>query len=395
VNDELSGGPGGRWPRWVRVAGALAVAAVVAVGGWRAGNARPTPVPEPTDTALPAPSLAVPVPLPTDFGALPAADRTGVRLLVGAQGLTEVDLDSGARRPVSGVPASSSGYRLDRADGGAVIVSVRPACRGCAHGTYVVPAGSVAAARLPGYDAAAPAAEPGLLWASRAAAGPGQPGLLRQVDLAGRPRGPDYRLPADRVVLRGTVAGLLTVRCCDTVELWEPRSGRRLRALQQVIAASATRLAWVPDGCVFDCTVTVTDLLGPRDLRYPLHSGGLGLCATFFANGIGQCASFSADGASLAVIAHRNTGRAGDPPARMVYLLTGGRITGVGARVGATLPDIGLALGWVGRRLMLATAGQGGRVRPPSLLLATTTVDRPELRVVAVPGLAGRAVVVR
>ena len=379
---------------WARAAGAVAVLALVAVGGWQAGHAKPTPVP--TDTAVPEPSLAVPVPQPTDFGALPPAEPTGVRLLVATQGgLTEVDLDTGQRRPVTGVPPTGSGYRLDRTDGGAVIVQFRPACAGCVHGPYLVPAGSLAAVRLPGYDGAAPAAEPGVLWAYRTGAGPGHPGLVQQVDLAGRPRGPAYPLPPGRVVLRGTVAGLLTVRCCDTVELWEPRTGRRLRALQQVIAASATQLAWVPDRCAFDCAVTVTDLPGSRERRYPLHAAGLGVCAAFFANGIGQCAAFSADGTSLAVIAHRDPGGAGGPPGRAVYLLTGGEVTSVGARVGAVLPDIGLALGWVGWRLVLATSGPATRVRAPPLLLATTTVDRPELRVIAEPGLVGRAVVVR
>ena len=59
------------------------------------------------------------------------------------------------------------------------------------------------------------------------------------------------------------------------------------------------------------------------------------------------------------------------------------------------LPDISLALGWSGRRLVLATAGPSTRVRQPPLLLATATLDRPELRVIEAPGLAGRAVVVR
>src|SRR5205823_6410428 len=231
----------------------------------------------------------VPVPLPTDFSALPPAGPTGVRLMVAAQGITEVDLDTGVRRPVTGVPASGSGYRLDRTDGGAVIVQFPPACRGCAHSPYLVPAGSLAAVHLPGYDGA---------------------------------------------------------------------------------AAAADRLAWVPDECTFDCTVTVTDLPGGPDRRYELHAAGLGVCATFFPTGFGQCAAFSPDGASLAVIAHRDVAGAGGLPARVAYLLTGGAVTRIGIRSGVMLPDISLALGWSGRRLVLATAGPSTRVRQPPLLLA-------------------------
>jgi hypothetical protein len=397
VSEELAGGPAGRSSRWPRVAGGVALAALVGLGGWQAshtGRDRPPPTAAPTDTGFPQPTLAGPAPLPTDFTALPPAGRTGVRLIVAVQDLTEVDLDSGARRPVAGIPAAGTGYRLERDEQGTVLVQAAQSCPGCPHVAYLLPAGSLTAVRLPGFDGVAPAAQSGRLWAYRVAV-PDRPGIVQMVDLAGRPQGPAYPLPADRAVLRGTVAGLLTVRCCDSVELWDPRTDRRLRGFQRVIAAAADRLAWVPDACTFDCAVMVSDLSGGPEHHYRLHAAGLGVCATFFPTGFGRCAAFSPDGATLAIIAHRDVAGAGGLPARDVYLLRGGAVTRVRIRPGVVLPDISLALGWSGRRLVLATAGPGTRVRAPALLLATATLDEPELQVIQAPGLAGRAVEVR
>ena len=94
------------------------------------------------------------------------------------------------------------------------------------------------------------------------------------------------------------------------------------------------------------------------------------------------------------MIAHRDVAGAGGLPARVVYLLRDGAVTSVSTRAGVVLPDISLALGWSGRRVVLATAGPGTRVRQPPLLLATATMDRPELQMIEAPGLAGGSAVV-
>ncbi len=41
MTEQLAGGPAGRWPRWARAAGTIAVV-VVGVRGRQAGHAKPT-----------------------------------------------------------------------------------------------------------------------------------------------------------------------------------------------------------------------------------------------------------------------------------------------------------------------------------------------------------------
>ena len=375
--------------RWTGTAAVLAVAALVAAGGWQASRAKPSP----TRSASPPPHPG-PIRPPADFARLPPAGPTGIRLLVAGQRVTELDLDSGVARRVTGIPGSTLGYTLRRTDGGAVIVQPLRGCPVCTGTPYLVPAGSLAATRLDGYDTVVPAAEPGMLWGYRPAGADGRAGTVRQIDYAGRPHGPAYPLPAGRRVERGTTAGLLTLPCCDaTFELWDPRADRVVRPLGVVLAASATRVAWADRSCVLDCPVRLTDLATGADRVIPVHGDGLARLEIQTEDRSVVGGAFSPDGSVLAVAVPRRPTAGSTGPTQDVVLLTAAGSTPVASSTMAA--DVSPAMMWVGARLVLALSRAASSVEQPMLSLATATLAEPELRRIPAAGLLGYAVVGR
>jgi hypothetical protein len=370
MDDDLAGGAGRAVPRWLRGVGGLALAGLVALGGWQGRHATPTrPPPVVGDQAAPTDP-------PVDFRALPAGGHTGLRLLVGGHTVTELDVDSGAARQVAGIPAATLGYRLTLADGGVVIAQEEPDCPDCRPPAYVLGGPGPGVPRLDGYDGVAPAARPDRLWTYRLPPGQDRAGSVRLVDLAGRPVGPAYRLPAGLSVRRGTVAGLLVARCCGpNYALWDPATGRTLRTFGQVLAASATRLAWVELACVLDCPVVVADLApGGTDLRVAVHGDGLSRFEPP-GDGVVQGGAFSPDGRTLALLVPHRASRGSTGPTQEVYLVTDRLIVQVGASTVAA--GIMPVLMWAGSRLVVAVPGDGAG--SPRLSVATATVGRPEL----------------
>jgi hypothetical protein len=379
MTEDLAGADGRPAPRWVRTLGGVALAALVVVGALQAQHARPSPVRHPQTG---------PTDPPVDFGALQASGRTGLRLLVGGHTVTELDVDGRGSRQVPGVPAVTGGYRLTRADAG-VLAQAQPDCPGCHPPAYLLTGSGPRVVRIDGYDGVVPADRPDRLWAYRLAPRQDRTGVVRQLDLSGRPLGREYPLPAGLVVQRGTVAGLIVVQCCGpNFALWDPATGRTLRQLGAVLAVTSTRVAWAVPACVLDCPVWLTDLAAGTDRKVDVHADGLGRIQLETGDQSVEGAAFSPDGGTLALLVpHRPTGHSSGPTQEL-FLLTRDRILRVGASTVAA--EVIPAMMWTGSRLLLTILREGS---PARLSLATATLDRPEL--LGIGTLTGVAAVIR
>jgi hypothetical protein len=341
----------------MRGGGAVAVAGVlvlVALGGWQASHARPTPRAVPTPQARPTPPD---LPPPVGFGAPRLVGHTGLRLLIGADQLGEYEVDSDRTRPVGGVPGPATG--LFAVEGGTVVTGAGPLCRACV--LYVVPDGSRAARPLGRYDGAVPAALPGLIWAYRTGTAT-TPGIVRLLDLAGQARGPVYRLPVTRVPVRGTVAGLLLHRVdvgYTEVSLWDPPSDQLSPVYGDILAVSANSIVFGPTGCVDPC------LLGWKDLRTN-HYQQVPI------PGLPVAAAFDPSGQVLAVAAALLDHDAN--PVTTLYLARTDRIQEVSD---STVHSNHLALCWSKTRLVAALTPADDADGP--LYLATATLAAPRL----------------
>lgn len=383
MTEDLAGGGGRPAPRWVRTLAGVVLAAVVVLGAVQAQHATPSQV-RPPDRDSGGPTDP-----PVDFGALPAGARTGLRLVVGGHTVTELDLDGGTSRQVNGVPAVTRGYRLTRTDGGAIIAQAQPGCPACGSPVYVMTGGGPRVVRVDGYDAVVPAARPDRLWGYRLAPRQDRTGTVRELDLSGAPTGRAYPLPAGLSVQRGTVAGLLVVQCCGpNFALWNPATGRTLRQLGAVLAATADRVAWAVPACVLDCPVWLTDLATGVDRKVEVHADGLSRIQIESGSQSVEGGAFSPDGGTLALLVPHRPSGGSTGPTQEVYLLTRDRVIRVvDSTVAAEIiPD----MMWSGSRLVL-TILRGGAT--PRLSIATATLDRPEL--LRAGTLTGIAAVVR
>ena len=118
--------------------------------------------------------------------------------------------------------------------------------------------------------------------------------MAREVSIAGRPLGPQLRLPAGYLIEQGTDRGLLLAPVAPQPgtmadKLWDPAAPQPSRTFAGVIAASATQIAWAPP-CVARCRVQVLNLATGRQVSVELPE------ASSVAN-----AAFSPDGSLLAL----------------------------------------------------------------------------------------------
>ena len=119
-------------------------------------------------------------------------------------------------------------------------------------------------------------------------------GMAREVSIAGRPLGPQLRLPAGYLIEQGTDRGLLLAPVTPrpgtmAYKLWDPAAPQAAAPLTAVIAASTTQIAWAPP-CAARCRVQVLNLATGRQVSVELPE------ASSVAN-----AAFSPDGSFLAV----------------------------------------------------------------------------------------------
>ena len=208
---------------------------------------------------------------------------------------------TGQAVPIGGLPPQGSGYQFTRTAGGWAVQAgsgqvLCGACAGPPHAVYFLADRGRSATRVGLADAVAPGTA-GALWltsypqdADLATAA----GVAREVSTAGRPLGPQFRLPAGYLIERGTGRGLLLAPVPERAgtvadKLWDPAAPQASRTLDGVIAASATQLAWAPS-CVARCHMQVLDLVTGRQVSVALPA------ASSVAN-----AAFSPDGSFLVV----------------------------------------------------------------------------------------------
>jgi hypothetical protein len=236
---------------------------------------------------------------------------------------------TGQVAPIGGLPAQPSGYQFIRATGGWAVQAApgtQAVCGSCAgaRAVYFLPDHGQSVTQAGRADVVAPGTA-GALWLTSYPPGADPrtaAGTAREVSIAGRPLGPQLRLPAGYLIEQGTDRGLLlapvTQRPGATADtLWDPAAPRSGRTLTGVIAASATQIAWAPP-CVARCRLQVLNLATGRQVSAELPE------ASTLAN-----AAFSPDGRFLAVqVGFSDDSSAG---ARAVQLelesMTSGRLT--------------------------------------------------------------------
>lgn len=240
---------------------------------------------------------------------------------------------------IGGLPRAQSAYEFVRVGGGwAVLASgaATPVCVGCGPRPFPVYflADHAGSATLVGMaDRVAPAAESGAVWLTSypASAGPfdADPapaiGFAQEVSARGKSLGPRIRLPTGYVIDQGTVRGLLlvpTVPGSDALalvyRLWNPATGQVSQRFGDLVAASASRIAWT-SGCELRCVVQVLDLATGRKARIVLPAGSSATRG-----------SFSPDGRMLALELSLSFGDGGDGGAIAMQLavasVPGGRL---------------------------------------------------------------------
>jgi hypothetical protein len=300
----------GPWPRRVAVAVVLVVVAVVIVQHLprsRHGTARPaqaavtaTPVPLAVSGAVSGASgvAAEPDGITGQTSSWPG----GLRLPATGDRPVWVWPATGRVAPIGGLPRQSAGYQFVRATGGWAVQAgpaAQASCGSCAgprRAVYFLADNAQAVTQVGLADAVAPGAA-GALWLTSyppAAEPRTATGMAREVSITGRPLGPQLRLPAGYLIEQGTDRGLLLAPVAqdsgtmpDT--LWAPAPSQPSRAFAEVIAASATEIAWAPP-CVARCRVQVLNLTTGRQLSVELPA------ASSVAN-----AAFSPDGSLLAL----------------------------------------------------------------------------------------------
>jgi hypothetical protein len=290
------------------------IAAVVAVvGGGVVYLSRPHG--RPASSA--APSASATPPTPATLSPEPVASPGFIRLPVGPNGITgqtaawedslRVPVAStqpawfwpatGRSETIGGLPADDSGYQFTRVGGGWAVQADGTSCGG---GDCATPPGPVwflgngAQSAIPvgTADLVAPAAGTDALWLTSylpAANNATGVGLAREVSPAGAQLAPSVRLPTGSVIDQATDRGLLLISPSRQTgkwvyTLWNPASREPILAFHDVIAASATDVAWT-SGCAPTCHVHVLDLVTGRETEVGLPAGGSAADGSFSPSG--------------------------------------------------------------------------------------------------------------
>ncbi len=316
--DILSQGGGresGPWPRRVV---AILLVALIAVAIVHYLPRSPHGTPPPTQAAATVPPLPASLPLAESGDAGVAAEPEGIsghtsawpgglRLPVTGPQPAWYFPATGQTVTIGGLPSEPFGYQFIRGTGGWVVQAdpgTQAACGGCAGSPRAVYFLADAASSVTWVGQANDVAPgiAGALWLTSypADADPDTAaGLARDVSTAGRPLGPQLRLPAGYLIQQGTDRGLLLAPVVQQQgmtadKLWDPAasgasSWAASRTFASVIAASPTHIAWAPL-CVTRCQVKLLDLDTGRQVSVELPP----------ASSVSR-ASFSPDGALMAI----------------------------------------------------------------------------------------------
>jgi hypothetical protein len=309
VPDILSQGGGrelGPWPRRAMAAAVLVLVAV-AIVHYLPRSRHPA-----ATQAQAHPTATAPTPPPAVSGAFSgdtavAAEPDGItghvsswpgdlRLLAAGQRPAWYWPATSRVEPIEGLPPQRSGYQFTRVPGGWAVQAALAAQGGPPRAVYFLADAGRSVDQVGLAAAVAPGAG-GTLWLTSYPPGadPGTAaGTAREVTVAGRQLGPSLTVPVGYVIVQGTTNGLLLApvdQQSGTMndKLWDPAAPRSARAFAEVIAVSATRVAWaVP--CTARCRVQVLDLATGRQVTAELPA------ASSVSN-----ASFSPDGKFLAL----------------------------------------------------------------------------------------------
>ena len=308
--DVLSQGGGrepGPWPRRVVAIVVLVLAGVVIVQHLprsHDGTARPTRAiasvtAAASGAAVPTAGLAV---VPDGIAGSALSWPGDLRLPAAGQRPAWFSPGTGQVVPISGLPPQLAGYQFIRAAGGWAVQAspdVRAGCSACAgprRTVYFLADRAPSVSQVGLADAVAPGAADTLWLTSYPPdADPSTAaGIAREVSTAGRPLGPQLRLPAGYRIEQATDRGLLLAPAAPrpgatAYLLWNPATSQTSRTFEAVIAASATQIAWAPP-CAARCRVLVLNLATGRQVTAELPQGRS--VAT---------AAFSPDGGFLAV----------------------------------------------------------------------------------------------
>jgi hypothetical protein len=339
VPDILSQGgdrESGPWPRRV---GAAAVLVLVAVTIAHFLPRSPHGTARPARTAVTVTPPPLPPAVSGDVGVAAEPDGItgqtvswpgGLRLPAAGERPGWFWPATGHAVPIGGLPRQRSGYQFIRAAGGWAVqaaLDAQAACGSCAgprRTVYFLADLGRSVTRAGLADAVAPGTA-GVLWLTSypPAADPRTAaGMARKVSTAGRPLGPQLRLPAGYLIEQGTDRGLLLAPLAQgpgtmADMLWDPAAPQPSRTFDGVIAASATQIAWAPP-CVERCRVQVLNLATGRQVAVELPQ------ASSVAN-----AAFSPDGSFLAVqVSFSNDAADGERAVQLeVASMASGRLT--------------------------------------------------------------------
>jgi hypothetical protein len=343
VPDILSQGGGresGPWPRRVAAAAVLVLVAVTIVHYLpRSRHEAARPVRAAATVTPPPPAVSGAV--SGDAGVVEEPDGItgqifswpgGLRLPATGQRPSWFWPATGQVAPIGGLPLQRSGYRFIRAAGGWAVQAgpgaqtVCGTCAGLRGDVYFLADQGQSATRAGLADAVAPGTA-GTLWLTSYSPGadPGTAaGMAREVSIAGRPLGPQLRLPAGYLIEQGTERGLLLAPVAQRTgtmadKLWDPAAPQASRTFDGVLATSATQIACAPP-CVARCRVQVLNLATGRQVSAALPQ------ASSVAN-----AAFSPGGGSLVLQVNFSDDASGGARAVQLELvsLASGRLTAV------------------------------------------------------------------
>jgi hypothetical protein len=338
-------GPTRPWPRRLAAAAVLVLVAVVIILNLprhRPGPAHPRAAARTAGSSGSAASISAAVPGALAYGPDGITGPTvpwdrSVRLPVSGQQPAWLSPATGRVSPIAGLPRDGAGYQFLRIAGGWAVQAGsgaqgaqrgRAGCGTCAGRplpVYFLAAAARSATLVGTADQVAPGTTAGTMWLTSYPPGADMtkvPGTAREVSASGAALGPTVKLPVGYVIAQATDRGLLLTPAARqagpiSYRLWKPAAPRDMRTFEQVIAASASQIAWA-GRCAPACGVQVLNLDSGRRTTIGLPA------ASSAASG-----AFSPDGALLALEVSQSNG--GDDSALALRLdvvsLARGRIT--------------------------------------------------------------------
>ena len=213
---------------------------------------------------------------------------------------------------IGGLQADSSGYQFTRVGGGWAVQANGTFCGGgdCAtppSPVWFVGNNAQSAVPIGDGDLVAPADNTNALWLTSyypAANNATAAGEAREVSTTGKQIGPAVTLPRGYLIDQGTDRGLLLTSASgqpgkSAYTLWDPATRTDILGLGNVIAASATDVAWTSGCAPTGCRVQMLDLATDTQTSVALPTGSSAAGASFSPSGklLALQLSYGLDGA--------------------------------------------------------------------------------------------------